>query len=66
MYCRHGRHYHSGGGLWGLLAIIVIAIYALPIVGVFLMIGGKTNDEKVLGVILTVVGIIIWSIIGTY
>jgi hypothetical protein len=39
-------------------------LIALPIVGLVMMLNSKTEDNKVLGGVLLVVGIVLWIIIG--
>lgn len=57
---------HGGGGLIGLLAIMFIAIYAMPFVGGYVLITGKDEGSKLLGGALVVVGIIIWIAMGIH
>lgn len=61
-----GGHYGGGGGLLGLLAIMLIAIFAMPFVGGYVLITGKDNGSKLLGGSLVVVGIIIWIVMGIH
>jgi len=63
---RGGCHGYSGGGLFGLLAIMLIAIYAMPLVGGYVLITGKNGDSKLLGGSLLIVGIIIWIALGIH
>lgn len=63
---RRGGYYGGGGGLIGLLAIMLIAIYAMPFVGGYVLITGKDNGSKLLGGSLLVVGIIIWIAMGIH
>ena len=58
---RRGR---GSNGIDGSLAIIILGLVALPIVGLVMMFNSKNEDDKVLGGILLVVGIIIWIFIG--
>ena len=57
---------YGGGGLIGLLAIMLIAIYAMPFVGGYVLITGKDDGSKLLGGSLLVVGIIIWIAMGIH
>lgn len=63
---RRGGYYGSGGGLISLLAIMLIAIYAMPFVGGYVLITGKDDGSKLLGGSLLVVGIIIWIAMGIH
>lgn len=42
---RRGGCYGGGGGLIGLLAIMLIAIYAMPFVGGYVLITGKDDGD---------------------
>ena len=57
---RRGR----GGGIDGSLATILLAVFALPIVGLIMLLNSETEENKTLGGVLLVVGIIIWIILG--
>ena len=57
------RRYRSGGGLSGFdgtLALIILGIIALPIVGVMMM-TKEDSESKAIGLVLLVVGIIIYA-----
>ena len=58
---RRGR---GGSDIDGSLAMIILGLIALPIVGLVMMLNSKTEDNKVLGCVLLVVGIVLWIIIG--
>ena len=58
---RRGR---GGSDIDGSLAMIILGLIALPIVGWVMMLNSKTEDNKVLGGVLLVVGIVLWIIIG--
>jgi hypothetical protein len=58
---RRGR---GGSDIDGSLAMIILGLIALPIVGLVMMLNSKTEDNKVLGGVLLVVGIVLWIIIG--
>ena len=58
---RRGR---GGSDIDGSLAMIILGLVALPIVGLVMMLNSKTEDNKVLGGVLLVVGIALWIIIG--
>ena len=63
---RRGGCYGGGGGLIGLLAIMLIAIYAMPFVGGYVLITGTDDGTKLLGGSLLVVEIIIWIAMGIH
>lgn len=50
----------SGLGIDGTLAMVLIGILALPIVGLGMLLKGN-SENKALGVVLLVVGLIIWA-----
>ena len=57
---RHRRNHSDGAS--SALAIALIAIVAMPIFGIYLLTRNNETD-KVLGTILTVLGIILWIVI---
>lgn len=60
----YGRGCGSNDGLYGLIAIFLLAIFAMPLVGGYLLITGKDEGSKFLGGALLVVGIIVWIMMG--
>lgn len=44
----------------GCVMILVVIVLAMPIVGLYLTLVGKSDEDRVLGVILTFIGIVIW------
>lgn len=60
----HGGCYGGGGDLMGLLAVVLLAIFAMPLVGGYVLITGKEDGSKLLGGSLLVVGLIIWAVLG--
>lgn len=64
MHMRGYRGGNSGGGIITLLVIIILAIYAMPLVGGYVLVTGKDEGSKVLGGSLLIVGIIIWIVMG--
>lgn len=52
---------NSGGdeAIMGLFALVVMVIIALPFVAIYLL-GSNESDKKVLGVVLLIVGVILW------
>lgn len=64
MEYRHYHHHHRRGGSddsgLGCLVMIILGMLAMPLVGIYMLISGKDDGQKVIGAILTIVGIIIW------
>ena len=60
----HGVYYGGGGDLMGLLAVVLLAIFAMPLVGGYVLVTGKDKGSKLLGGSLLVVGLIIWAVLG--
>lgn len=58
--------YHGGPGcdIYGLLAMILIGIVALPLVGGYLLFTGKSEGSKILGGILLIIGLVVWVVCG--
>lgn len=65
-YGRHGGGYYGGpgGGILGIVAILLIAVVAMPLVGGYVLVTGKDSGSKLLGGSLLVVGIILWIALG--
>lgn len=61
---RGGNHRRGGVGIDGNIALVLMLIAALPIVGLVKIIKGENEDDKALGVVLLVIGIIVWIIVG--
>ena len=60
MYRNHRcRHNHDDSGM-GCLVIFVLGLMAMPLVGLYMLIAGENSDQKVIGLILTIVGLILW------
>ena len=60
MYRNHRcRHNHDDSGMGCLLAI-VLGLMAMPLVGLYLLLAGKNSEQKVIGMLLTIVGVILW------
>ena len=60
-YHRHRRRSSDDSGI-GCFAIIILGMIAMPLVGLYMTFKGKDNGQKTIGVILTIVGIIIWAV----
>lgn len=53
----------DGGGI-GYLAILVLAVFAMPLVGLYLAFAGESRERRGLGVALLIVGIIVYAKFG--
>lgn len=63
----HRRGCHADdGGVTGCLAIVLIVVFAMPLVGGYLLLTGKDDESKAIGFLLLVVGIIIWIVAGIH
>lgn len=51
------------GGI-GCLVILVLAVIAMPLVGLYLALAGESSEQKLLGVVLLFVGIIVYIKFG--
>ena len=60
MYRHHRcRHNHDDSGM-GCLVVLVLGLMAMPLVGLYMLIAGEDTDQKAIGLILTIVGLILW------
>lgn len=59
---RRGRHHNNDSGS-GCLAAIFIAIVAMPLIGLHMVLKGD-EDQRALGIILTIIGVILWIYLG--
>lgn len=50
--------------MFGICSSFGLAIFAMPIMGGIILTTGK-EDEKPIGAILLVVGVILWIVVGT-
>lgn len=68
MACSHCHHRNGGRGsddsATGCLAIVLLALVAMPIVGIYMLLTSEDSDKKTIGAILLIVGIIIWAVAG--
>ena len=55
---------NSSDGIISMIAIVILVILATPIYGIYLLTNGKTEEQKALGILLIVVGLIIWLATG--
>ena len=61
--CRRKREYAYSEEL-GCLTAIILMIIAMPVGGLYLLFTGKSSTQKTFGVILTVLGIVVWAGLG--
>ena len=61
-----GRRSHvDNDGAIGCVVYMMLAIFAMPLVGLYLLCAGR-DEQKGLGIALIVIGIIIWAVMGMY
>lgn len=48
----------------GCALVLMLAVFAMPLVGLYLAVSGEESKQKMLGVVLLIVGIIVWIKIG--
>lgn len=58
------RHHRCDDSGTGCLALILMAVIAMPLVGLYIAIKGESDEEKLLGVALLIVGIIMYIAMG--
>lgn len=58
------RHCRRNGDGSGCLVMLVLAIIAMPLVGLYLAFAGEAKEQKYLGVALLIVGIIVYAKFG--
>lgn len=54
---------NNDGGA-GCLVVLVLAVIAMPVVGLHLAFAGECKEQKILGVALFIVGIIVYAKYG--
>ena len=60
-----GRKRSNDDGIIGCLVYVLIAIFLMPVAGLF-MICGKDPEKRTLGLVLLIAGIILWIILALY
>lgn len=60
---RCGRHHHNDDSGLGCVVILLLAIFAMPIVGLYMVSKGD-EGQKVMGIILMIIGVILWIYLG--
>lgn len=58
------KNSRSNDGGMGCLVILVLAVIAMPLVGLYLAFAGESSEQKMLGVALLIVGIIVYAKFG--
>lgn len=48
----------------GCFVILILAVIAMPLVGLYLAFAGESSEQKMLGVALLIVGIIVYAKFG--
>ena len=48
----------------GCALVLMLAVFAMPLVGLYLAVAGEESEQKMLGTVLLLVGIIVWIKIG--
>lgn len=65
-YRRHD-HFDPGSGDMGCLVLLLLGVFAMPLVGLYLLLKKDADDgTKLLGGALLVVGIIIWVYLSSH
>ena len=64
---RRQDHFDPGSGDMGCLALLLLGVFAMPLVGLYLLFKKDADDgTKMLGGVLLVVGIIIWAYLSSH
>lgn len=58
------KRYRKSNDDMGCIVWLILAAFALPIVGLCILLEGN-DEEKAVGLVLFVIGIIIWAAAGT-
>lgn len=58
------RNNNNDSGL-GCLIWVILGIFLMPVVGVYKILTGETDEDKGIGVIMLIVGLILWWWFGT-
>lgn len=59
-----GNNRNNDSGGLGCAVMMIVAVVAMPLVGLYLLAAGKEDAQKILGVALLIVGIIVWIKFG--
>jgi len=63
-YYNNNRQENNENFGWGCLVYIFLGIFVLPLVGLYFLLSGKSTEQRIIGLALFVVGILIWAAIG--
>ena len=61
---RHYRRCNCNDDGMGCLIMVLLGIFALPLVGLYMMLAGDNGEQRTIGVVLLIVGVIIWIATG--
>lgn len=56
----------NNDGELGCIIMLMMCVVAMPVVGIYMASKSEGQGEKVLGMALTVVGIIVWAKLGMF
>lgn len=59
-----GNNRNNDSGGLGCAVMMIVAVVAMPLVGLYLLAAGKEDAQKILGVALFIVSIIVWIKFG--
>lgn len=48
----------------GCILTMIVALIAMPLLGLYFIVAGKSSEQRLLGVALLIVGIIVWVKVG--
>lgn len=57
------RKQGNNDGFTSVLALIFISIFAMPLVGIYFL-TSKNDKDKAIGIVMLIVGVIIWLILA--
>ena len=60
----HNSSGNGGDGGRGCALMLMLAVFAMPFLGIYLAVSGEDEGQKLLGVTLFIVGLIAWIKIG--
>ena len=63
------REYIAWIGGMRMLTIVVamiLAVYCMPLFGIYLMLSRKQDENRLLGAVVTVLGLVVWGIFGLF
>ena len=57
--CKHGNDSGMGCLLW-----LILGLVAMPLVGLYMLFAGKSGDQKVIGLLLLILGTLFWIMVA--